>query len=314
MNKKQILMEKTLTEPEFDDTGFVEYCYNGEDYKLWYGRVGAGNKPPALILHGGPGGNHHNLTAFQALADKRPVIFYDQLGCGKSDRPDNPALWTAGRYFDEVRAVRDGLGLGKYHIIGHSWGTTLAVGFAAKYSDGILSVSLHSPVLSFPRYIEKVAPYLKRELKGGGGQAGQIIDNYELRGRGSKEDYEEVCHEFAKKYVVLTRPLPDAMKTMLSRRNKQVHDVMVSSDSELNVTGNLKTVDVTRQLSTLRVPVLVTCGSSDFCLDDYCRWQAAFAKNAEFHIIPDSAHMTPVDNPLELIKIQTVFLDKTKIS
>ena len=312
MNARQTVKEKMLTEPNYDKSGFVNYRYNNEDYKLWYGRVGAGHKPPVLILHGGPGSNHHNLVAFQALADERPVIFYDQLGCGKSDCPDNPALWTAERYFDEPRAVRDGLNLDKYHLIGHSWGTTLAVGFAAQYPDGILSISLHSPVLSFPRYREEVAPNIKDKLKSFGGRGGEIIDDYELKGQGKKEDYEEVCHELARKYVVLARPLPDSMKKMLSRRNKQIHDVMVGSDSELNIPGNLRKVDVTGELSSLNVPILVTCGSNDFCLPDYCRWQTGFAKHAKFYIISHSAHMTPVDNPEELMKIQSVFLDKAE--
>ena len=155
LNEEQASAEKILTEPEYDEEGFVDYVYDGRTGKLWYGRIGDGSAPPALVLHGGPGGNHHNLVAFQALADERPVIFYDQLGCGKSDRPDNTSLGTAKRYFDEVRAVRDGLGLKKYHLIGHSWGTTLAVGFAAKNTEGILSISLHSPILSFPYYINQ---------------------------------------------------------------------------------------------------------------------------------------------------------------
>ena len=125
MNETQISVEKVLTEPEFDYESFVDYIYDGHTCKLWYGRIGSGSGAPALVLHGGPGGNHHNLVAFQTLADERPVIFYDQLRCGKSDRPDNSSLWTAERYFDEVRAVRDGLGLKKYHLIGHLWGTTL---------------------------------------------------------------------------------------------------------------------------------------------------------------------------------------------
>lgn len=120
MNEEQASIKKIVTEPDYDDKGFVDYIYEGHAYKLWYGRIGSGSVPSALVLHGGPGGNHHNLVAFQALADERPVIFYDTKW-GKSDHPHNPSLWTAERYFDEVRAVRDGLGLRKYHLIGHSW-------------------------------------------------------------------------------------------------------------------------------------------------------------------------------------------------
>ena len=310
MNEEQASAEKILSEPDYNYEGFVDYIYGGHTYKLWHGRIGSGSLPPVLVLHGGPGGNHHNLVAFQALADERPVIFYDQLGCGKSDRPNNHSLWTAERYFDEVRSVRDGLGLKKYHLIGHSWGTTLAVGFSAKHPDGILSISLHSPVLSFPYYINHVAPKLKQGLICLNGKAGQVIDNYELRGVGAKSDYEEACMEFTKRHVTHTWPLPDAMKKLMAARNAAIHNIMVASDSELNVRGNLKTVNVTVQLSKLDIPVLMTCGSDDLCTPAYTKWQSGFANDPQCNIIQRSAHMTPVDRPLELLRLQKAFLRK----
>ncbi|SDL60597.1 proline iminopeptidase [Maridesulfovibrio ferrireducens] len=308
MNKEQAYIDKILTEPAYDSEGFVDYTYEGHTYKLWYGRIGSGSAPPALVLHGGPGGNHHNLVAFQALSDERPVIFYDQLGCGNSERPDNPALWNAERYFDEVKAVRDGLGLKKYHLIGHSWGTAQAVGFAAKHPAGILSISLHSPILSFPYYITDVAPALKQGLICLNGKGGQVIDDYELRGVGTKSDYDEACMEFTKKHVTHTWPLPEAMKKLGAARNSAIHDTMVAGGSELNVLGNIKTIDVTTQLSKLNVPILMTCGSDDLCTPAYTKWQSEFANNPQYYVIQGSAHMTPVDKPLELIERQRVFL------
>jgi proline iminopeptidase len=311
MNEEHTTVDQLLTEPVYDEEGFIDYNYAGETYKLWYGRVGSGSKAPALILHGGPGGNHHNLVAFQALADERPVIFYDQLGCGKSDRPENRSLWIAERYFDEVRTIRDGLGLKKYHLIGHSWGTTLAVGFTARHPDGILSVSLHSPVLSFPYYIKNVAPELKRRLNSLDGKAGQIIDDYELNAAGAKCDYDDACMEFTRRHVTYSWPLPAAMQKLIAARNSAIHETMVDSGSELNVQGNLKTVDVTTQLSNLDLPILMTCGSDDLCTPAYTRWQSSFANDPQLHIIQKSAHMTPTDNPLELLRLQRVFLSRS---
>jgi len=312
MPAEQASLKELLTEPDYDDEGLVNYIHDGHTYKLWYGRIGSGSGSPALVLHGGPGGNHHNLVALQALADERPVIFYDQLGCGKSDRPDNPSLWTAERYFDEVQAVRDGLGLQQYHLIGHSWGTTMAVGFATKHPAGILSVSLHSPILSFPYYIKHVAPKLKQGLSCFNGTAGRIIDNYELQGVGTKNDYDTACLEFTQRHVTHTWPLPEAMRKLIAARNAAIHDIMIASGSELNVPGNLKTVNVTAQLSTLDVPVLMTCGNDDLCTPAYIKWQSGFANDPQCHIIQDSAHMTPVDRPLELLRLQRAFLREVK--
>jgi proline iminopeptidase len=140
------------------------------------------------------------------------------------------------------------------------------------------------------------------------GEARQIIDDYELRGVGTKSDYDEACMEFTRRHVTRTWPLPEAMKKLIAARNAAIHDIMVASGSELNVPGNLKTVNVTSQLSKLDVPVLMTCGNDDLCTPAYTKWQSRFANDPQCHIIQASAHMTPVDRPLELLRLQRAFL------
>ena len=94
--------------------------------RVWYRVVGSGSGTPLLLLHGGPGVPSYYLKPLMALADERPVIFYDQLGCGHSDRPADSTLWTIDRYVEELDQVRRTLGLSQVHLLGHSWGTILA--------------------------------------------------------------------------------------------------------------------------------------------------------------------------------------------
>src|SRR5262245_50083565 len=72
-----------------EETGYIDVPGG----KVWWMRVGSGPKTPLLMLHGGPGAGHNYLLPLKALADERPVIFYDQLGCGRSDIPQDPALY-----------------------------------------------------------------------------------------------------------------------------------------------------------------------------------------------------------------------------
>lgn len=67
-------------------------------------------------------------TGRLGLAD-RPVIFYDQLGAGRSDHPTDASLWKVDRFVRELADVRQALGLDKVHILGHSWGSMLAVDY-----------------------------------------------------------------------------------------------------------------------------------------------------------------------------------------
>ena len=86
--------------------------------RVWYRSVGSrGDKAPLLCLHGGPGFTHYYLEPLEALADNRQVIFYDQLGCGNADRPDDVSLWTVDRFVEELAQVRAALGLDDLHLL-----------------------------------------------------------------------------------------------------------------------------------------------------------------------------------------------------
>src|SRR5439155_14953818 len=95
--------------------------------RVWYRIVGSGKRTPLLLLHGGPGAPGYYLKPLAALADERPVVFYDQLGCGRSPAPSDTSLWTIDRFVQELAAVRKALGLERVHLYGTSWGTVLAV-------------------------------------------------------------------------------------------------------------------------------------------------------------------------------------------
>src|SRR5690349_4700152 len=98
---------------------------NVEGGKVWYRLVGSGSKPPLVCLHGGPGVPHDYLAPLEPLAKDRPVLFYDQLGCGKSDRPTGDQYWTIEHYVKELKQVRAALGIKSCYLYGHSWGSIL---------------------------------------------------------------------------------------------------------------------------------------------------------------------------------------------
>jgi proline iminopeptidase len=98
----------------------VRWVTLASGHKLWTRRVGAGPSK-LLLLHGGPGLSHDYLECF---ADFLPqagyeLYFYDQLGCGRSDKPDDASLWTLPRYLQEVEEVRTSLGLDRFTLVGH---------------------------------------------------------------------------------------------------------------------------------------------------------------------------------------------------
>ena len=78
------------------------------------------------------------------------VVTYDQLGCGRSDRPKDPSLWRIERYVEEVETVRKAMGLGRIHLLGHSWGGWLAIEYALKYRKSLRSLVLSNTCGDMP--------------------------------------------------------------------------------------------------------------------------------------------------------------------
>ncbi len=110
-------------------------------------------RAPIVMLHGGPGGTHaHFLTAL-ALADERAVILYDQLDSGQSDRPNDPRNWRVSRFVDEIERVRSALGVDRWHLLGHSWGGTLALEYGARRPAALRGLALASPLVSTRSWI-----------------------------------------------------------------------------------------------------------------------------------------------------------------
>jgi proline-specific peptidase len=105
--------------------GFVPF----RGFRTWYRIVGDLAQPggpaklPLLVLHGGPGGPSDYLQPLEKLADTgRPIVFYDQLGCGNSDQPNDPSLWSVELFLEELSTMRQELGLDHIHLLGHTLG------------------------------------------------------------------------------------------------------------------------------------------------------------------------------------------------
>ena len=184
--------------------GFVEVTGG----KVWYKIVGSGTNTPLLVLHGGPGCLSVYLKPLEALAADRPVIFYDQLGCGNSPGPSDTTLWTIEHFVEEIAQVREALDLNEIHLYGHSWGTMLAVDYMLTKPSGVQSLVLAGPALSAPRYIHD-ADSLLGTLPD---SVQEAIRHHEREGTLDSPEYHSALMVFYVRYFARRQPWSDDVK------------------------------------------------------------------------------------------------------
>ena len=275
-------------------------------HRTWYQVLGdlpaLDGQLPVLILHGGPGLPHDYLEDIARLADGgRPVVFYDQLGCGKSDHPDDPALWVMDTFVEEVGAVREALGLDRVHVLGHSWGGWLALEYAFGQPAGLASLILASTCASLRAFAAET-----RRLKGSlPAEVQQVIDEHEAAGTTDDKTYLEATMAYYTQWLIrLDLPWPEHVMRSFSSISADVYGTM--QGPEWNVTGNLKDWDVTQLLGELDLPVLVTSGRYDEMTETLVKPMVEGIRGADWVIFDDSAHLAMVEEPdrfLSLIHI-----------
>ncbi len=122
--------------------------------------IGAGS--PAIVLHGGPDfDSAYLLPDFDRLADLFHLIYYDQRGRGRSADGVRPEDVTLATDLEDIDRVRRHFGLDRTTLIGHSWGTVLALEYALRYPTRVSRLVLMNPA---PGSVADVALFRKAYL------------------------------------------------------------------------------------------------------------------------------------------------------
>jgi len=264
--------------------GFVEVTGG----PVWYSVTGTGQGIPLLALHGGPGGTSCNFSLLESLGDQRPVIRYDQLGSGRSGRPDDLSLWEVGRFVEELHTLRNALGLEQLHLLGHSWGGGLAAAYVLeKGTEGIASITFSSPLLSTQLWTRD-ANLLREQLPEA---VQQVLSGHEEAGTVHSDEYNEASAVFYERHVYAgPKPEPpDACNG--APRNAVIYEYMWGP-TEFHATGNLLDFDVTDRLHEIDVPVLFISGEFDEARPERMAEFQKLVPGAKRVVIGDAAHAT----------------------
>ena len=275
---------------------------------VWYKVSGAGEGLPLLVLHGGPGGTSCGYSPLEKLGDQRSVIRYDQLGSGRSGRPDDLSLWEVSRFVEALHVIREELGLEKFHLLGHSWGAGLAGAYVLeKGTSGIASVIFSSPLLSTPLWIED-ANYLRSQLPR---EVQETLARHEVAGTIDSAEYKVATDVFYDRHVTRGKPKEPTYDCEGAPWNPVIYEYMWGP-TEFYATGNLLDFDVTGQLHEIDVPVLFITGEFDEARPVTIARFQRLVPGSKMTVIMGAGHSTLSRKPVQYRKIVGNFLDSVE--
>ena len=275
-----------IREEYIDFKGYKTYCrIVGE---------GGNGKLPLLALHGGPGCAHDYLESLDGIAEKygRQVVYYDQLGCGKSVVPgSHPDMWCAELWEEEVDVVRRALGLDHIHILGQSWGGMLTIQYAVnRQPEGVNSIIIASSPASMDLWLEeanRLRSYLDDDMQ-------EALLQADVDGDYSRPEVVRASDEYYRRHVCRIVPNPEFVTRSFSQMGEPYH--VMQGASEFVVTGKMRNWDYSDKLDRINIPTLVTSGVDDEATPAISKQILNGVKDCRWALLPGT-HLCHVEYP-----------------
>ncbi len=275
-----------------------------DDTALFVVERGSGH--PIIVLHGGPGLDHHEFADYlDPLTDGFRLLLVDQRANGRSEKAPEDT-WTLERMAQDVIMLARALDLDRYAVLGHSYGAFVALQNAVDY-PGMAAQTIVSGGIPSMKYLQAVETNLNAfepiELRE------QVISSW------AREPSVQTPQEFAQLMVDqfpfhFADPRDPRIADYLERTKDTVYAPDVLRVFSANGYGGIEVED---RLGEITQPVLVTTGRHDrTCTVDAAEAIAAGVRNAELEIFEQSGHMTFVEEQDRYLEVVRSFLERTR--
>ena len=270
-------------------------------FTTWHTITGEGDKTPLLTLHGGPGAGSGYLRSLDPICETgRKIIYYDQLGCGRSPADSNPSRWTIDFFVEELKAVVRELGLDNFHLFGQSWGGFLAIHYASHNPAGLKSLILANVPVDWSLWdaegqrLAGEMPSPHREV---------LLEAIKNKSE-DNPSYRKAWASFFQKHWVRQPGLPPMDDESVSEPGQVMEGTVA-----FHTTGTLRDADATNLLPLIKVPTLVINGEYDQCTDSMVEKMTAGLPNIVRVVkLKGSGHIPNVDAPEALNRAIGEFL------
>jgi len=275
--------------------------------KIWYKVIGSGPGKPLMVMHGGPGGRScGSIEAYKALASERPIIFFDQLESGKSDHPNDTSLWKLPYFVEQVELLREELKLNSFHLLGSSWGGSIAVEYmVTQNTDAIASVIFSGPLIGTPQWMKDSKVLISRLSQ----PVQDTINKYEALGEYKSPAYLAATDTFNANFNSRKKGPRDLVPECegVAGSNRAIYNYMWGP-TEFNATGTLRDFDRVGDLHTITRPTLFVGGEFDEVLPETLYYFQSLVPGSKVSIIPNAGHAKTRDNPQDYIEALRKFL------
>jgi len=241
-----------------------------------------------LCVHGGPGGTHDYLLPLTDLVrDGFRVVFYDALGCGRSDLPEGTKLFTLQHDLRVLEAVRRSLGNDRVHLMGSSYGGMLALAYASRHSEHLLSLNSTGGLCDVPFACRE----MKRLVRALPPKTQATLRRYERTGEFQHPAYEVAMMQFYRRHLCRLWPWPEELTSTMMRTSRPVYGTM-NGPNEFTIVGNIKDIDFSADLPRISVPSLIVHGRYDEVTPTVGERIHRAIPGARFHVFPRSSHVS----------------------
>ncbi len=297
-----ILCNISADEPKVK-TGFLTTSKGRIFYRIaGYDKSGV----PLIVLHGGPAYPHNYLQTLDSLSDKRPVIYYDQMGCGQSDRKLAKDNWTIDYYVSELAEIINLLKLKEFHLFGHSWGTIISEEYILKEKpQGLKKVIMSGTFISGRRWrrdADDNIAKLPQKYRTAIALAVQT-DNYDTPSFKEADDY--YATQYGRRHGK-----PECMKMSDKTMNNDIYVYMNGPSEFTTAKGTLSSYEGTEKAEDITNPVLFICGDHDESSPKSNIEFCTYFKNSQLLVVPDAGHSSHLDNPQVVHAAIDTFLSK----
>lgn len=283
-------------------------------FNVWTKRIGNNPKIKLLLLNGGPGATHEYFECFENFlpAEGIEIIYYDQLGCGNSDNPNDVELWDLGRYVEEVEQVRKALNLDEsnFYVLGHSWGGILAMEYTLKYQHNMKGLIISNMMSSCPEYGKYADEVLAKQMNP---KVLAEINKIEAAKDFANPLYMELLiPNFYEKHILRfpSKDWPEPVNRSFDKMNQSLY-VTMQGPSEFGISGKLEKWDRKSDLKKITIPTLVIGAKYDTMDPNHMSAMSKLVQNGTYLYCSKGSHMAFYDDQKTYFEGLIAFLNKS---